>query len=65
MTAPFWMICRSPRHAGAKTEPKQRYNTEADAREAAQNMADHTDAPFVILTGTETIWPRGQQKTLF
>lgn len=63
MTRPaFWMVCRSPRHAGAKTEPKQRYQSEADARAAAQTLADQNDAPFVILAATETVWPRGQSK---
>ena len=64
MTPAFWMICRSPRHAGAKTEPRQRFSTEADARAAAQSMADQQAAPFVILTATETIWPTSQQDKL-
>jgi hypothetical protein len=64
MTAPFWMICRSPRHAGAKTEPKQRFATEADARLAAQQMADTHQAPFCVLAVTATIWPQGDQQTL-
>ncbi len=62
-TPAFWMICRSPRHAGSKTAPTTRYATLPDARRAAQDLADQSDAPFVILAASETIWPaRGQQK---
>ena len=64
MTAPFWMICRAPRHEHSKTEPRQRYTSEADARTAAQAMADQHDAPFVVLIATTTIHPRSQQKSL-
>ena len=65
MRPAFWMVCRSPRHAGAKTEPKQRFATEADARAAAQDLADQQEAPFVILAATETVWPRSQTRSLF
>lgn len=53
----FWMVCRSPRHAGAKTEPRQRYGTLAEARQAARDLARANDAPFVILAAVETVWP--------
>lgn len=65
MTAPFWMICRAPRHEHSKTEPRQRYTTEGEAIEAAQTMADQHDADFVVLTATKTIRPKGAQKGLF
>lgn len=54
---PFWMVCRSPRHAGAKTEPRQRYHTLEDARRAAADLAAANDAPFTILAAVETVWP--------
>lgn len=60
----FFMICRSPRHPGAKTEPTKRYATEADARADAQRLADQTGHPFVILHATTTVWPTGQQDRL-
>ena len=66
MTAPsFFMVCRSPRHNGAKTEPRVRYGTEAEAREVAQRLADETDAPHVVLAATVTLWPQGQTRSLF
>lgn len=60
----FWMICRSPRHPGAKSEPKQRFASEKDARAAAQSMADQHGAPFAVLSVTATLWPRSQQQSL-
>ena len=65
MTAPFWMICRAPRHEHSKTEPRQRYDTEGEAIDAAQAMADQTNADFVVLTATKTIRPKGAQRSLF
>ena len=54
----FWMVCRSPRHAGAKTEPRQRYASLPEAQSAARDLARANDAPFVILAAVETVWPR-------
>lgn len=54
---PFWMVCRSPRGPGAKTEPRQRYSTLEDARRAAADLANANDAPFTILAAVETVWP--------
>lgn len=65
MTARFWMICRAPRHEHSKTEPRQRYASEADATAAAQTMADQHDADFVVLESVKTIRPKGAQRTLF
>lgn len=65
MTAPaFWMVCRSPRGPGARTEPKQRFSIEADAAAAAQRLADETGHPHCLLAATRTIWPRGQTDKL-
>lgn len=61
---PFWMVCRSPRHAGSKTEPTHRYATKADAMREAKALANQTGAPFVILEATETVWPDGDQERL-
>lgn len=59
MTRPaFWMVCRSPRHLGARTEPKQRYQTEADAIRAATDLAAEHGHPFVVLAVTHTVWPK-------
>jgi hypothetical protein len=61
----FYMICRSPRHAGSRTEPKQRFANLADAQKAAQDMADQTGEPFVVLSATHMIWPgKGQQSLI-
>ncbi len=61
----FWMVCRSPRHPGAKTEPRQRYSTHPEALAAARDLARANDAPFVILAAVETVWPADDdQKTL-
>lgn len=65
MITPFWMICRAPRHEHSKTEPRQRYATEGEAIDAAQAMADQTNADFVVLTATKTIRPKGAQRSLF
>lgn len=64
MKPPFWMVCRSPRHAGSKTEPKERFRSEDDARTAAQALADANEAPFCILAVTATVWPKGQTDRL-
>lgn len=64
MSSEFWMICRLPHHEHSKTEPRQRYATEAEARERAQAMADEHGWPFVVLTATIVMLPRGQQKKL-
>lgn len=64
MTARFWMICRAPRHPHSKTEPTRRYGTEAEARADAQTMANQHNTPFVVLTATETIHPKGDQARL-
>jgi hypothetical protein len=61
---PFWMVCRTPRHEGAKTEPRQRYTTLDEARRAAATLAAEHDAPFTILAAVETAWPRSQQDRL-
>lgn len=66
MTGPsFWMVCRSPRHAGAKTEPRQRFSTLEDARRAARDLAQANDAPFTILAAVETVWPASGSGDLF
>ena len=61
--APFWMICRKPRHPDSKTEPKQRYGSIADARRAARAIAKSTDAPMVILQSVETVDPGDDNQT--
>jgi hypothetical protein len=53
----FWMIARAPTHPGSKTEPKQRFTTEADAIRAARDMAREHATPFVVLAVTHTIRP--------
>ena len=64
MTRPFWMICRAPVHEHSKTEPRQRYGSEAEAVTTAQTMADQHNAAFVVLAATRTIHPRSQQDRL-
>lgn len=64
MSARFWMICRAPRHPHSKTEPTRRYDSEAEARSDAQTMADQHNVAFVVLTATDTIHPKGNQKRL-
>lgn len=56
--SPFYMVCRSPRHAGAKTEPRQRIGNLADARDVAQKLSDETGQPHVVLGVVETVWPK-------
>ena len=62
----FWMIARAPTHPGSKTEPKQRFATEADAIRAARDMATEHRAAFVVMAVTHTIHPgNAGQSTLF
>ena len=60
----FWMICRQPRHEHSRTEPRERFATEAEAQTAAQAMADQTGHPFVILTATRIVFPQSGQDRL-
>jgi hypothetical protein len=65
MPPAFFMVCRSSRGPGAKTEPRQRFATLAEARAVAQRLADQTGHPHVILAATETLWPApGGQRLL-
>lgn len=61
--ARFWMVARKPNHARARTEPKARYSTLADARAAARDLARQIDAPFVILETVEIIRPGDDPET--
>lgn len=56
--SPFYMVCRSPRHAGAKTEPRQRYAHMADAVTVAEKLATETGQPHVVLGVVKTIHPK-------
>lgn len=62
--ARFWMVARSPRHPGAKTAPTTRYGSLSEARRAAQDLANQSDAPFVVLGVEETVWPDTAQPAL-
>ena len=63
---PFYMVCRSPRFPGAKTQPRVRYATLEAARTAAQKLANDTGNPFTILAATETVKPKDtNQKDMF
>ena len=55
--APFWMVCRAPTHAGAKTEPRYRYSSRAEAHAAAADLARASNATFVILESVEFVGP--------
>lgn len=55
--APFWMVCRAPTHAGAKTEPRFRYASLSEARAAAADLARANDATFAILESVEFVGP--------
>lgn len=61
MTAPaksqFYMVCRLPRHANAKTEPRQRFSHLSDAHSAAERLATETGQPHVVLGVVQTVWP--------
>lgn len=62
----FYMVCRSPRFEGAKTEPRVRYPTLEAARAAAQKLANQTSNPFTILAAAETVKPKDtNQKDMF
>lgn len=62
----FYMVCRKPTFEGSKTEPRKRYASIGDARDAARKLAKQTDRPFVILQSVETVRPNDdQQKDLF
>lgn len=60
----FWMICRTPTHAGSKTEPKARYTDKAEAQRAAQDLANQNGAAFTLLEAVETIHPASDQQSL-
>lgn len=55
--ARFWMICRKPTGPHSKSEPRQRYSTRADALADAKRLANHTDAPFIVLEAVEIVRP--------
>lgn len=55
--SPFYMVCRSPRHAGAKTEPRQRFTHLSDAVTVAERLAAETGQPHVVLGVVQTVWP--------
>lgn len=55
--SPFYMVCRLPRHAGAKTEPRQRYSHLSDAVTVAEKLATETGQPHVVLGVVQTIHP--------
>jgi hypothetical protein len=56
--SPFYMVCRSPRHAGAKTEPRQRFTTLSDALTVAEKLSAETGQPHVVLGVVQTVWPK-------
>ncbi len=55
--ARFYMVCRKPTHAGARTKPKQRYSSHEDAMRAAVDLATAADHPFIVLTATDVVKP--------
>ncbi|APE43395.1 hypothetical protein BOO69_08185 [Sulfitobacter alexandrii] len=55
--ARFWMVCRKPMHPGARTEPRQRYGTRAEAEETAGRLANETNAPHLVLETVAVIRP--------
>jgi hypothetical protein len=55
--SPFYMVCRSPRHAGAKTEPRQRFSHMSDAINVAERLAAETGQPHVVLGVVKTVHP--------
>lgn len=55
--SPFYMVCRSPKHAGAKTEPKQRFSHLSDAVTVAERLAAETQAAHVVLGVVKTVHP--------
>jgi len=58
----FWMICRKPTGPQSKTEPRARYETRADAVEAAQKVADQTGKRMLILEPVGEIAPRDKKQ---
>lgn len=60
---PFWMIARAPTSAASRTEPKARYTSKSEARDAARTLATQNGAPFVILEMVEIIDPGRDQMT--
>ena len=66
MTArPFWMVCRTPRHAGSETKPQKRYDSAAEATRVAQDLANKHDHPFTVLEAVTTVHPDDGPKDLF
>lgn len=63
-SAPFWMVCRAPSHAGSETRPRLRYPSPADARAAAADLARASGATFVILESVEWVGPSDDTPTL-
>lgn len=55
--ARFWMVARKPTGPHSRTEPRARYSSIEDARTAASDLANATDAPFVVLEAVEVIRP--------
>lgn len=55
--ARFWMVCRKPTGPGSKTNPQTRFSTIADARRAAERLAQQTDAQHIILEAIEIVHP--------
>lgn len=60
--APFWMVCKAPVHAAARTEPRVRYATEGAAIAAARALAAEQDAAFLVLAVAHTIHPARAEK---
>lgn len=54
----FFMVCRTPRHSGSITSPRERYATFKEALAAAQDLADREGVPFTVLQATRTVTPR-------
>lgn len=58
MITHFWMVCRTPTHAGSETKPQKRFATREQARTIASQMAAQEGVPFTLLEAVETIQPR-------
>jgi hypothetical protein len=54
----FFMVCRTPRHSGSTTSPRERFATFQEAVTAAQDLADREGVPFSVLQATRTVTPR-------
>lgn len=63
-SAPFWMVCRAPSHAGSETRPRLRYPSRAEARAAAADLARASSATYVVLESVEWVCPRDDTPTL-